>query len=179
MADSRKRKLPTALQDTVTITLTTNGGLECIPLWDVNKLKCRGKEDTDVSMVMRSLEESLTAATAAIYSQRHNPFLDKLLVKELQLMDAVGFCENVFKSGRFTPQDINSLMIHEEFRRKSYKVNWSHELHQSSVEMAKAGLNMAHDVQEPDRVLCVFCKIELRKWEPYDISWVEHARYAN
>ena len=118
MADSRKRKLPTELQDTVTVTLTTNGGLECIPLWDVNKLKCRGKEDTDVSMVMRSLEEvhqrseSLTAATAAIYSQRHNPFLDKLLVKELQLMDAVDFCENVFKSGRFTPQDMNSLMIH-------------------------------------------------------------------
>ena len=26
---------------------------------------------------------------------------------------------------------------------------------------------------------CVFCKIELRKWEPYDIPWVENARYAN
>ena len=77
-------------------------------------------------------------------------------------MDAVDFCENLFKSGRFTPQDINSLMIHEEFCRKSYEVNWPHELHQSSVEMAKAGLYMAHDVQEPDRVPGSLCILQNR-----------------
>ena len=82
-------------------------------------------------MVMRSLEEvhqrseSLTIATAAIYSQRHIHFLVKPLVNKLQLMDAVDFCENEFKSGRFTPQGINSLMIHEEFRRKSYEVQFT------------------------------------------------------
>ena len=63
-------------------------------------------------------------------------------------------------------------MLYEKYRLKSFEANWPHKTGNLSGEMMAA--TGFYSMNDEDRVMCVFCRGSLHRWEQEDIPSDEH-----
>lgn len=125
------------------------------------------KELTSLNLI-RSVCMEIWIAPAQ-YTQEHHE-LKHTEEEHLESMTPERFL--TYLTSELSIDDRESLMIFEKYRLKTFSVSWPHT--SDSLVGAKMAATGFYNVDDGDRVMCVFCRGSIHRWIPGDSPSDEH-----